>query len=93
MCAVFIPGPELSPRANCSVMSAVSELSGAFTHLPYFMIPVMTLSVSAGMFCVSAVWFASPGNFRMSLSFRVVVVPVLMFLRMYDGVSNPWCFL
>ena len=77
VCAVFIPGPELSPRADCSVMSAVSELSGAFLHSPCFMIPVMTLSVSAGMFCVSAVWFVLLGNFCMSLSFCVVVLPVL----------------
>ena len=66
-----------------------APLSGAFMHSSCFMIPVMTLSVSAGMFGVSAVWFALPGNFRMSLSFRVVVVPVVRFLRRYDGVSNP----
>ena len=62
-------------------------------HSLCFMIPVITFSRSADTFVVSVVWFASPGNFRMSLSFRVVVVPVVRFLRRYDGVSNPWCFL
>ena len=93
VCAGFIPAPELSPRADCSVLSAVSWLSGSFMHSFCFMIPVMTFSVSAVILVASAVWFASPGNLHMSLSIRVVVVPVLMFLRTYDGVSKPWCFL
>ena len=93
ICIGFILGLELSPRADCSVLSAVSWLSGSFMHSFCFMIPVMTFSVSAVILVASAVWFASPGNLRMSLSIRVVVVPVLMFLRTYDGVLKPWCFL
>ena len=58
-------------------------------HSLCFMIPVITFSVSADVSAASAVWSVLPGNFRMSLSFLVVVVPVVRILSRYDGVSNP----
>ena len=53
--AVFILGPELSPWADCSVLSEVSWLSGYFMHSLCFLIPAITFPVSADILVVSAV--------------------------------------
>ena len=78
------------PGNDFSVLSALCSVR-------CFIMPTVILFTLSSASCGSSVEFLvggvvgllSPSNFLMSLSFRVVNVPVLRFLRRYDGVVNP----
>ena len=78
------------PGNDFSVLSALCSVR-------CFIMPTVMLFTLSSVSCGSSVGFVvggvarllSPSNFLMSLSFRVVSVPVLRFLRRYDGVVNP----
>lgn len=88
------------PSKEGSALSAAGfVLPGSFMFVLCFMMPITTLftlsSASSGSFMVVSLVGSivevstSPENFLISLSFLVVKVPVLRFLKRYDGVSNP----
>ena len=92
----------LSSAQPCKKGSALSAagfvLYGSFTFVLCFMMPITTLFTlswaSSGSFMVVSLVGSmvevstSPANFLISLSFLVVKVPVLRFLKRYDGVAN-----
>ena len=78
------PGNELSVlSAPCSVRCFIMPTVILFTLSP------ASSRSSVGASIGGVVELAPPSNFLMSLSFCVVNVPVLRFLRRYDGVANP----
>ena len=80
------PGEEQSAlSAPCSVHCFIMPTVTLFTPSPVSSRSFVGTSIGGVLESVST----SLVNFLMSLLFRVVNVPVLRFLKRYDGVANP----
>ena len=80
------PGNELSVLSvPCSIRCFIMPTVILFTLSPASSRSFLGTSVGGVVESVTTL----PANFLMSLLFRVVNVPVLRFLKRYDGVVNP----